>query len=80
MAKERDKQAEAALISAIRLWRYWVRQGVDERIAFANALKQAIGMLRASGKSPDVLLEELQDLKTACNSFIRKLEELCKQK
>jgi hypothetical protein len=40
-----NKHIESALISAIRLRRYWISQGDAEEEAIQKAIKQATGML-----------------------------------
>jgi type IV pilus biogenesis protein CpaD/CtpE len=75
MAKEMVyRYAESALISAVRLRRYWISQGFSEEEAVRRALKQAVGMLASSGVKPERLLELFYELRDACNAFIRGLE------
>lgn len=71
-----NRYAESALISAVRLRRYWLSQGFSEEEAIRKALKQAIGMLAASGLGPNKLLELFRELKEACNAFIALLEDI----
>jgi len=52
-----NRYAESALISAIRLRRYWLSQGLSEDEAISRAIKQAVGMMRASGRKPEELLQ-----------------------
>jgi hypothetical protein len=68
------RYAESALISAIRLRRYWISQGFSEEEAIRRALNQAVGMLASSDVKPERLLELFYDLRNACDAFIRELE------
>jgi hypothetical protein len=52
-----NRYAESTLISAIRLRRYWLSQGLSEDDAISRAVKQAIGMMKVSGRKPEELLE-----------------------
>ena len=74
------RYAESAAISAVRLRRYWLSQGLSEEEAIDRALKQAIGMLAASGLGPDKLLELFYELKDACEAFIKILEKVIERK
>jgi hypothetical protein len=69
------RYAESALISAVRLRRYWMSQGLSEDKAIERALKQAIGMLASSGLGPEKLLELFHELRGACEAFIKVLED-----
>jgi hypothetical protein len=71
-----SRYAESALISAVRLRRYWISQGLSEDEAIERALKQALGMLQVSGLGPDKLLELFYELQGACAAFIKVLEEI----
>jgi len=72
-----NRYAESALISAIRLRRYWISQGDSEDVAVEKAVKQAVGMMAASGLPPEKLLELFRELERACKAFIEMLEEIC---
>jgi hypothetical protein len=71
-----SRYAESALISAVRLRRYWISQGLSEDEAIERALKQALGMLEASGLGYEKLLELFYELQGACAAFIKALEEI----
>ena len=70
------RYAEAALISAVRLRRYWLSQGLPEHEAVRRAVNQAVGMMRSSGLGPEELIELFKDLQSACNAFIKMLEKI----
>lgn len=74
-----DRYAESALISAVRLRRYWLSQGLSEDEAISRAVKQAIGMMKASGRKPEELLELFRELSEASKAFITALEKLTKK-
>ena len=69
-----NRNAESALISAIKLRKYWMSQGYNEDKAVEKAVRQACGMLAASGLRPEKLIELFQELKRACDTFIEVLE------
>jgi len=66
---------ESALVSAIRLRRYWMTQGYSEKEAMEKALKQATGMLKSLGISPKKLYESFDDLEKTCKSFKKMIKE-----
>lgn len=70
-----NRYAESALISAIRLRRYWLSQGLSDEEAISRAVRQAVGMMKASGKKPEELLELFMELHEAVKSFISILEK-----
>ena len=74
-----NRYAESALISAVRLRRYWMSQGDTEDKAVEKAVNQACGMMAATGLGPEKLLELFYELKGACDAFIRVLERLKKE-
>ncbi|MEM2084159.1 MAG: hypothetical protein QXV60_02620 [Nitrososphaerota archaeon] len=75
-----NKHVESALISAIRLRRYWISQGNSEDEAIKKAIKQATGMLSSTGISPEELLKLFEELKEACEAFISSLQQTIKEK
>ncbi|MEM1672709.1 MAG: hypothetical protein QW341_03930 [Candidatus Bathyarchaeia archaeon] len=74
-----NRYAESALISAIRLRRYWLSQGLSEDEAISRAVKQAVGMMKASGRKPEELLELFRELHEASKAFITMLEKVVKK-
>lgn len=64
-----NRYAESALISAIRLRRHWISQGFSEKEAIERAVKQASGMMAASGVSLKELYELFGELEKACSVF-----------
>ena len=74
-----NRYAESALISAVRLRRYWLSQGLSEDEAIARAVKQAVGMMRASGRKPEELLELFRELQEASKAFVTMLEKIVKE-
>ena len=71
-----NRYAESALISAVRLRRYWISQGLSEGEAIRRAVKQAVGMLASSGVDPEKLLELFYELRGACDAFIKAIEDV----
>ena len=71
-----NRYAESALISAIRLRRYWLSQGFSEDEAISRAVKQAVGMMKASGRRPEELLALFKELREASEAFITMLEKV----
>ena len=71
-----NRYAESALISAVRLRRYWMSQGDPEDKAIEKAVNQALGMMAASGLGPEKLLELFYELRGACDAFIKVLEKV----
>jgi hypothetical protein len=69
-----NKYAESALISAIKLRRYWITQGLSDEEATKRAVKQAIGMLESAGFGFEKLLELFYELRNASNEFIKVIE------
>ena len=74
-----NRYAESALISAIRLRRYWLSQGLSEDEAISRAIKQAVGMMRASGRKPEELLQLFKELEAASKAFVAMLEIVVKK-
>ncbi len=74
------RHAESALISAIRLRRYWLSRGRPESEAIEKAVKQAIGMMASSGLEPEKLLELFRDHRRACDAFIKMLERVVRER
>jgi hypothetical protein len=70
-----NRYAESALISAVRLRRYWISQGLSEEEAVRRAVKQAFGMLASLGVGPEKLLELFYELRSACDAFIKVIED-----
>ena len=71
-----DRYAESALISAVRLRRYWIMQGDDPRKATEKAIRQAVGMMASSGVPLSRLIELFQELKNAADAFIKMLKNV----
>ncbi len=72
--KERRKRyVEGAVISALRLYRHWRKRGVSSSEAFARAVKQALGMIEASGMSEEEVRESLRELKTIVDAILESL-------
>lgn len=71
-----NRYAESALVSAVRLRRYWLSQGVSNDLAVERAVNQASGMMASSGASLDKLTELFEDLKDACDSFVNMLHAI----
>ncbi len=71
-----NRYAESALISAIRLRRYWISQGNSENEAITKAVKQAVGMMTASGVPLEKLLELFDELEKASKAFKSMIEEI----
>lgn len=74
-----NRHAESALISAIRLRRYWLSQGLSEDEAVSRAIKQAVGMMKASGRKPEELLQLFKELEAASKAFVDMLEKVVKK-
>ena len=68
-----DRYAESALISAIRLRRYWISQGDNPQKATEKAVRQAVGMMASSGAPISRLIELFQELKDASDGFLEML-------
>ena len=75
-----NRYAESALISAVRLRRYWISQGDSEERAVAKAVKQAVGMMASSGVPPEKLYELFDELEKACKAFKEMLKKVIKRK
>ena len=75
-----NRYAESALISAIRLRRYWLSQGLSEDEAISRAVKQAVGMMKASGRKPRELLELFRELQEASKAFVNMLEKIVEER
>ncbi len=69
------RYVESAVVSAIRLKRYWIKNGVDEEEALKRAIKQAEGMFEVSNLSKDQILEILDEIKNMAETLIEKLKE-----
>jgi hypothetical protein len=70
-----SRYAESALISAVRLRRYWISQGLSEDEAIERALKQALGMLEASGLGPEKLLNFFMNYKVLVMHLLKYLKK-----
>lgn len=70
-----NRYAESALVSAVRLRRYWLSQGLSNSEAIERAVKQASGMMASSGASLNALIELFKELEGACDAFVRILEK-----
>jgi hypothetical protein len=71
-----DRYAESALISAIRLRRYWLSQGKTEGEAIEMAVKQAVGMMVSSGAPISRLVDLFTELEKASGAFKQMLLEV----
>ncbi|RLE92228.1 MAG: hypothetical protein DRN04_10855 [Thermoprotei archaeon] len=71
-----DRYAESALVSAIRLRRYWIAQGDSPERATEKAVRQAVGMMASSGVPISRLIELFQEMKNAADAFIEMLERV----
>ncbi len=79
--KERRKRyVEGAVISALRLYRHWRKRGVSSDEAFARAVKQALGMIEASGMSEEEVRESLKELKTIVDAILKSLGNSSKRR
>ncbi len=73
--ERRKRYVEGAVISALRLYRHWKKRGVGSNEAFTRAVKQAVGMIEASGMSRDEVRESLEELKNIVNAILKALDE-----
>ncbi len=71
-----NRYAESALVSAVRLRRYWLSQGNSESEAVEKAVNQASGMMASSGASVDTLIDLFNELERACGAFVEMLKEV----
>lgn len=67
--ESRRRYVEGAIISALRLYRHWKKRGLTKDEAFKRSVKQALGMVEASGLSKEEVVDVLDD-------FSRILDEL----
>lgn len=74
-----ERYAESALISAIRLRRYWLSQGNSEKAAVEKAMKQASGMMASSGIPLERLIELFNELAEASGAFSNFLTYILKK-
>ena len=68
--ERRKRYVEGAVISALRLYRHWRKRGVGSEEAFARAVRQALGMIEASGMGEDEVRESLQELKNIIDAIL----------
>ena len=73
-----NRYAETALISAVRLRRYWMSQGDSEERAIAKAVKQVVGLMTSSGVPPEKLYELFDELEETCRALKSMLREVIK--
>ena len=73
-----NRYAESALVSCVRLRRYWMSQGLSEDKAIERAVNQASGMMASSGASLDKLIDLFNQLYDACDLFVEMLETVQK--
>lgn len=73
-----DRYAESALVSAIRLRRYWLSQGKAEDVATERAFNQALGMMASSGVPIKRLRELFAETEDVSRTFGVMLEEIMK--
>ena len=71
-----DRYAESALISAIRLRRYWMAQGDSPERATEKAVRQAAGMMASSGVPISRLIELFREMKNAADAFVEMLKRV----
>jgi hypothetical protein len=74
-----DRYAESALVSAIRLRRYWLSQGKSEDVATVRAFNQALGMMASSGVSIRRLREMFAETEDVSRTFGMMFEEIMKE-
>ena len=69
------RYVEGAIISALRLKRFWRRRGLSEDEAMRRAVKQAIGMIKVSGLSERDVITILKELKKMTESVLEQIEK-----
>jgi len=67
------RYVEGAIISALRLRRFWRRRGLNEEEAMKRAVKQAIGMIRVSGLSNAEVVTILKELKEMAEAVLENM-------
>ncbi|MCD6084197.1 MAG: hypothetical protein J7J20_01500 [Desulfurococcales archaeon] len=67
------RYVEGAIISALRLKRFWRRRGLSEDEAMKRAVKQAIGMIKVSGLSERDVISTLKELKRMTESVLEQM-------
>jgi hypothetical protein len=75
----KTRYAESALISAIRLRRHWMSQGLPEDVATDRALSQAVGMMFSSGVPLERLIELFDELQGVSQMFKEGLKDILKR-
>lgn len=73
-SKYEEDKIESALVSAIRLRRYWMSQGLSEEKAIEKAIDQAVGMCVTSGIRICQLRRAFEELALVCPRFISALK------
>ncbi len=68
--EKRKRYVEGAVISALRLYRHWRKRGVGSKEAFARAVRQALGMIEASGMREEEVKESLEELKNIIDAIL----------
>ncbi len=74
-SEKRKRYVEGAVISALRLYRHWRKRGVSSEEAFARAVRQALGMIEASGMREEEVKESLRELKNIIDAIINAMDE-----
>ena len=69
------RYVEGAIISALRLKRFWCRRGLSEDEAMRRAVKQAIGMIKVSGLSNTEVITVLKELKKMTEAVLERIKE-----
>ena len=69
------RYVEGAIISALRLKRFWRRRGLSEDEAMRRAVKQAIGMIKVSGLGDDEIVMILRELKRMTEAVLEHIEK-----
>ncbi len=74
-SERRKRYVEGAVISALRLYRHWRKRGVGSEEAFARAVRQALGMIEASGMREEEVKESLRELKNIIDAILNAMDE-----
>lgn len=66
------RYTESAVLSAVRLKRYWIGQGNSEKEATSKALNQALGMIVSGNPERSVeLLREIEQTSKALRELVK---------
>ncbi|OYT49589.1 MAG: hypothetical protein B6U73_05165 [Desulfurococcales archaeon ex4484_204] len=69
------RYVEGSVVSALRLYRHWVRRGLNREEALRRAVKQAVGMIESSHLSEEEVIKVLEDLRGMAEAIISKLRK-----